>query len=322
MTQTDPDRQKLIGLRELLSDSFNLEELRLLCFDLGLDYENLAGGTKTTKMQDLITYLQRRGELQKLLDEVKSQRPNVDWPDFSIGTENSTPTEKVSEEDTAVDTYIDTKTGLVMIRIPAGDFIYGEDRRLEYLPKFWIARTPVTNAHYFKFVWETGYAPPQHWEGKSPREKIADHPVVHVSYEDAAAFAGWAGMDLPDEQEWEKAARGTDGRIYPWGNEWKEGYCNTKEAGIGSTTPAGRFSPRGDSPYGCVDMAGNVYDWTASWYDEEEGWRVLRGGSWSFEQDLASTTYRDGTPHVDRTNDIGFRLVRRFPPGTAAPTEI
>ncbi|MFN2207387.1 MAG: formylglycine-generating enzyme family protein, partial [Candidatus Promineifilaceae bacterium] len=100
------------------------------------------------------------------------------------------------------------------------------------------------------------------------------------------------------------------------------GYCNTKEAGIGSTTPAGRFSPRGDSPYGCVDMAGNVYDWTASWYDEEEGWRVLRGGSWSFEQDLASTTYRDGTPHVDRTNDIGFRLVRRFPPGTAAPTEI
>ena len=477
MTHSDPDRQELIRLRELLSDSFNLEELRLLCFDLGLDYENLAGGTKGMKAQNLITYLQRRGKLQRLLDVVKSQRPNVDWPDFSANPEDyivvenkggepesgdqvgghkieqqinseggnvfpgpvsaardviggdqifqgdvtfgrdrrddqyeialnwdgktrmrgydlaerdlsglnlansdlrganlrgadlrktdlsgsdlrgadlartnlssaqytkltswpdkfdpktagailvnddSNPIEEIPGEDNTFDTYTDAKTGLVMMRIPAGDFIYGEDSRLEYLPEFWIARTPVTNAHYFKFVRETGYDSPEHWEGKSPREKIAEHPVVHVSYEDAAAFANWAGMDLPDEKEWEKAARGTDGRIYPWGNEWKEGYCNTKEAGIGITTPAGRYSPRGDSPYGCVDMAGNVYDWTASWYDEEEGWRVLRGGSWSFEQNLAPTTYRDGTPHTDRMNDIGFRLVRRSPPAAAALAE-
>jgi uncharacterized protein YjbI with pentapeptide repeats len=247
------------------------------------------------------------------------------WPDGfnpkdrgAILVDNSNPPadtgHEVLEKNAAADTYIDAKIGLEMIRIPAGNFLYGEDNRLEYLPEFWIAKTPVTNAQYFEFVRATGHDSPEHWQGETPKSEIAEHPVVHVSYGDAAAFADWAGMDLPDEKEWEKAARGTKGRVYPWGNEWGDGYCNTSESGIGTTTPVGRYSPQGDSPYGCVDMAGNVYDWTVSWYEEGEGWRVLRGGSWNFEQAIAAATYRDGTPHEDRINDIGFRLVvRRFP---------
>ena len=474
MKNADQVHQKTVRLHDLLVEYFNLEEVRLLCFNLGIDYEDLAGSNKSTKTLNLITYMQRRGTLNKLVDEVKKQRSHVDWPDFSSTNEDPPVKEtrqieqvsgdqvggdtieqqinsedgnvftgsvnaardviggdqifqgdvtigkdrrddqydialnwdgktrmrefdlagrdlsglylansdlrranlqgadlresdlsgadlsgadlyeadlrqakytilttwpdnfepksagaslvndtdsfidagySIPEKDANEDTYIDKKTGLLMIHIPAGEFIFGEDNRLEYLPEFWIAKTPVTNALYFRFVRETGHVSPDHWEGETPKVEIADHPVVNVSYEDAVAYADWARMTLPTEKEWEKAARGTDGRIYPWGDEWRDGYyCNTEEAGIGTTTPVGQYSPVGDSPYGCVDMAGNVFDWTASWYDEEEEWGMLRGGSWNFERDIAQTANRDGTPITDRINDIGFRVVmRRFP---------
>ena len=329
MTNADPDRQELIRLRKLLIGSFNLEELRLLCFDLGLDYEELAGRTKSTKMQDLITYLQRRGELQRLLDEVKSQRPNVDWPDFAPTVKNTVAEEKrgheaipddqvsddESEEDTAADTSIDEKTGLEMILIPAGDFIYSGKGKFVDLPNFWISRTPVTNSHYLPFVRASKRDLPEHWNGMLPSAELSDHPVDHVSWHDAKAYADWAAMDLPTEEEWEKAARGTDGRIYPWGNEWRDGYCNTFEMGIGATTPVGQYSPQGDSPYGCVDMAGNVWEWTASWHDDEKTQRVLRGGSWFLNQDNARTASRSYPfqPTV-RNFDFGFRVVRHAPP--------
>ena len=309
MTNIDPNRQKLISLRKLLIEQFDLEELRLLCFDLGLDYEDLAGGTKSTKMQDLVTYLQRRGELQRLIDEASGQRPNAAWPDFSPTTEESD-----VATDTGADIYTDAKSGLEMIRIPAGEFIYGEEDRLDYLPEFWISKTPVTNAQYLRFARSTGHASPVHWQGKTPKAELANHPVTYVSWHDAQAYAGWAAMHLPTGEEWEKAARGTDGRLYPWGNEWRGGYCNSVEAGIGSTIPVSQFSPQGDSPYGCVDMAGNVWEWTASWYDEKEKCRVVRGGSWHYGQDFARAAYRNFDLPDYRDDDNGFRVVVRRPP--------
>ena len=156
-----------------------------------------------------------------------------------------------------------------MIRIPEGNFIYGEEDWLDYfkyLPDYWISKTPVTNFQYFRFVKETGHDLPKHWDGKPPKVKIADHPVVQVNWHDVKAYADWVGMDLPTEQEWEKASRGLDGRTYPWGDSWREQACNTLDMGIGGTTPVGKFSPDGDSPYGCVDMSGNVWEYAFDQY--------------------------------------------------------
>jgi formylglycine-generating enzyme required for sulfatase activity len=203
------------------------------------------------------------------------------------------------------DVWTNPQDGKEMIRIPAGEFLYGAEKKKINLPEFWIDRTPVTNAEYARFVAATGHRPPRHWEGKVSPEKVADHPVVEVSWHDAVAYAEWAGKRLPTGEEWEKAARGTDGREYPWGN-WEEDRCNTKEAGVGSTTPVGRYSPGGDSPYGCVDMAGNVWEWTVV---EEGDIRMVRGGSWDLDRDYARCAARvRGYPSVSRGN-FGFRCV-------------
>jgi formylglycine-generating enzyme required for sulfatase activity len=203
------------------------------------------------------------------------------------------------------DTMLWERDGKLMVRVPAGTFLYGEKRKEVELPEFWIDRTPVTNGEYARFVAATAHELPQHWKGKTPPEEIDDHPVAHVSWHDAVAYAEWAGKRLPTEEEWEKAARGTDGREYPWG-EWAEGRCNSREVGIGTTTPVGRHSPDGDSPYGCVDMAGNVWEWTAP---EEGPWRVLRGGSWDHLRDVARCACRS-VAGPDFSGDYrGFRCV-------------
>jgi formylglycine-generating enzyme required for sulfatase activity len=195
--------------------------------------------------------------------------------------------------------------GKEMIHIPAGDFLYGDEKKKIELPEFWIDRTPVTNAEYARFVAATGHKPPKHWKGKSPPKEIADHPVTYVSWHDAVAYAGWAGKRLPTEEEWEKAARGTDGREYPWG-DWEEDRCNTKEAGVGGTTPVGRYSPDGDSPFGCVDMVGNVWEWTVI---EEGDRRVVRGGSWLDDRDFARCAARYWFAPYRSDASGGFRCV-------------
>ena len=136
-------------------------------------------------------------------------------------------------------------------------------------------------------------------------ERRWSHPVVQVSSADALAFAQWAGLRLPTEMEWEKAARGADSRVFPWGNG-KPGVELLNYGGLmGSTSPVGRFSPHGDSPYGAADMAGNVWEWTSTPYDRDQELLVLKGGSWA---DPETSWLRGAANPWHCQGSIGFRL--------------
>jgi formylglycine-generating enzyme required for sulfatase activity len=200
--------------------------------------------------------------------------------------------------------------GKVMVRVPAGDFLYGDDKETRSLPEFWIDKTPVTNAEYARFVEATGRSVPKHWEGGEPPESIADHPVVYVNWDDATAYANWAGKRLPTEEEWEKAARGVDGPAYPWGDDAPAPELCNFGKNVGATTPVGAYSPQGDSPYGCVDMAGNVWEWTDSDHESGSGRKVVRGGSWNVDPTDARCAYRYWLRTVDVYVYLGFRCAR------------
>jgi len=229
-----------------------------------------------------------------------------------------------------------------MIFIPAGEFTMGTDsefsnespRRRVYLDFFYIDKYEVTNAEYKKFVDATGHrvpfvnefwAAPYNWRNKTYPPGKGDHPVVLVSWHDAAAYAKWAGKRLPTEAEWEKSARGRDGRIWPWGDEWDEDACNTQESSLNSTQRVDMFS-KGSSPYGCYNMSGNATEWTADWYSEnyyrqapykeppgpENGtFKVARGGAWDSNLNLyARTGYRYYFSPDKKSTSIGFRCAR------------
>lgn len=186
-----------------------------------------------------------------------------------------------------------------MILIPAGTFVMGDDsfkkavrpRHEMYLDAFYIDRYDVTNAQYKVFVDATGHSPlPAHWRGDAYPVGKENHPVTFVNWFDANDYCHWVGKRLPSEAEWEKTARGTDGRTYPWGNELDKTKANVPYLKIGDTTPVDRFG-QGKSPYGVYDMAGNVFQWTADWFKSYAGndflhpnfggmFRVLRGGSY------------------------------------------
>jgi formylglycine-generating enzyme required for sulfatase activity len=212
----------------------------------------------------------------------------------------------------SITTQIDVKTGLVMVYVPAGDFLYGQNKKKVALPDFWISKTPVTYAAYERFLDAKPRQPiPYNWDIRTrsfPVDK-ADHPVVLVSWHDAQAYCKWAGMWLPTEEEWEKAARGTDGREYPWGDAWRPDHCNSLEAGVGGTTPVGRYSPQGDSPYGCMDMSGNVWEWTNSWFYHGSNSRAWRGGSWNLDQQMVRVAVRFENLRNYSNDSLGFRLV-------------
>lgn len=231
--------------------------------------------------------------------------------------------------------------GKEMIMITAGPFLMGRDSGREnekpqhtvHLTAFYIDRYPVTQAEYQRFVQQAGYRVPcyrvewadqeYNWDQQTatpPVDKL-DHPVVMVSWEDAVAYARWARKRLPSEAEWERAARGREEWRWPWGNDFGYGNCNTRELNIGRTTAVYRFSPRGDSQEGVADMVGNVWEWTGSLYrpypyDAQDGresaaaagWRVLRGGSWFNDMNIATATGRLDGDFLFFTN-VGFRCV-------------
>ncbi|MFQ5482066.1 MAG: formylglycine-generating enzyme family protein [Nitrospinaceae bacterium] len=231
-----------------------------------------------------------------------------------------------------------------MVRIPAGPFIFGsseEDIRwaartffsesLEYykdetparkmaLDAFFIDKTEVTMGQYKRYSESTGNPPPKY--GENGKFNAKDQPVVGVSWREAAGFCAWAGKRLPTEPEWEKAARGPDGRYYPWGQTPDPVLANVrgKKDGFRYTAPAGSFPP-GQSLFGVMDLAGNVWEWTADWYGPHPGntmesdlfgetFKVIKGGSWFSNLDLARASVRGKALPENRKNYIGFRCAR------------
>ena len=218
----------------------------------------------------------------------------------------------------------------VWVTIPAGEFWMGEGKESHPIavPAFKIAMTPITNAQYQLYVQATGANPPSHWQDGQPPKDTLEHPVTLVSWDNACAYCDWLGnilgktVSLPTEAEWEKAARGDrDQRSYPWGDEFDPGNANTAELGLGETTPVGLF-PSGASPAGCLDMAGNVWEWTHSlWrdlpYQPDDGREdpasrndhVLRGGAFDFNSWDARCSARLSFNPDTRDGSIGFRVV-------------
>ena len=226
------------------------------------------------------------------------------------------------------------------VEIPAGPFLYGETRETLELPTFRIARYPVTYAQFQAFLdAPDGFASSHWWEGLAaddahrqvPGEqafKFWTHPRERVSWYDAVAFCHWlsaklgAEVRLPREEEWEKAARGTDGREFPWGEAYIPGSANIGETLGGdrthylqSTSAVGMY-PQGASPYDLMDMSGNVWEWCLNKYDSPkdvapggDARRVVRGGSWDYYRVIARASYRDHSRPDLRDFVVGFRLV-------------
>jgi sulfatase modifying factor 1 len=251
-------------------------------------------------------------------------------------------------------------------------------QQLTHPAAYRIDRYPVTVRQFREFVESSGYVTEAErlgysmldgdrlWEGRpgacwhrpagwgSTAEAYDDHPVVHVSWADANAYAAWAGKRLPTETEWELAARGEPFRLWPWGDDWAAGNANTAEFHAGPltslaewrawwaavraergvlplTTAVGSFSPQGDSVFGCADMAGNVYEWTSTLsglYDERVGcdptlraamgrYRVIRGGSWmNFRYQVRCSERIHGDPCEWSTFALGFRCAQDVQPDT------
>jgi len=220
-------------------------------------------------------------------------------------------------------------TGEVLI--PEGEFTMGSNTGLPneqpvhqvYLDAYYIDKYEVTNSQYRKCV-DAGVCQPPSKTRNYDNPEYAKHPVTYVDWYSANAYCAWRGAHLPTEAEWEKAARGTDGRIYPWGNSMSCDFANGSECKIGDTVPVGSY-PQGKSPYGVYDMAGNVWEWVSDFFDPsyyayspknnptgatDSTGHVFRGGAWISVPDALRSSFRYGFGPLLSEGGVGFRCAR------------
>jgi len=280
----------------------------------------------------------------ELLESQKLSRGRIS--EAFVGKPDSNPVEVFSQKTAAKAESdllkVELAPGIDMefVRVPAGEFLMGstdDDKDAEvvekpqhkvYLDEYWIGKYPVTNRQYQVYIKATTARPPTGWDGSRPPVGKEHHPVAYVSWEDARDFCEWlsekggARVRLPSEAEWEKAARGTRGRIYPWGDQKPDDKRCNFTGNIGNTTPVGKYSPAGDSAYGCADMAGNVWEWMADWYEgnfyresprsnpggpESGVYKVLRGGSWNNNVGNFRSADRNRDNPTNSNYNDGFR---------------
>lgn len=273
--------------------------------------------------------------------EASVETPETE-PGISVQTEAAatdlpaevSPTEVVPPKDAPQSSEITDANGVAMVFVPAGNFIAGSDRGYDdekpvhtvYLADFYIDKFEVTNVLYRACV-EAGVCRPPNRTNSFTRDsyyanpQYDDHPVVFVDWEDAKAYCAWRGLHLPTEAQWEKAARGNDGRTYPWGEGIDGSLANYNDT-VGDTTAVGSYED-GRSPYGAYDMAGNAWEWVADWYSStyylstpltdppgpsSGEYHVLRGGSWHDNERIARTSNR-GWSQIEffYNTDFGFR---------------
>ncbi len=203
---------------------------------------------------------------------------------------------------------VNEKDGSVMVYVPAGPFFMWNGKKSVEIKEFYIDKFPITNNQYKKFIEETQHDLPAFWEDE--RFNNPEQPVVGVSWDAAMAYAKWAEKRLPEEKEWEKASKGTDGREYPWGNMKPDENLAVFDLDFTTGTPSlvGKH-PFGTSPYGCHDMSGNVWEWCQEWYTVGK-YRVVRGGSWINHMYALKCSYRSCSVPSGKDNNVGFRCVK------------
>ena len=234
-------------------------------------------------------------------------------------------------------TQVSPKDGMVMLYVPAGEFLMGSESDFEdekpqhrvYLDVFWIDQTELTNAMYAQCAADGACEPPHKNNSYSHSSyyddnQYADYPVIYVDWNQANTYCQWAGGRLPTEAEWEKAARGTDGRTYPWGEQSPACSLTNNSWCKGDTAAVGSY-PQGASLYGVLDMAGNVWEWVADWYSETyymgspsenpQGpasgeTRVVRPGSWRDNGRNVRSSARGRSVPGSAGSNIGFRCAR------------
>ncbi|NUQ63360.1 MAG: formylglycine-generating enzyme family protein [Pirellulales bacterium] len=224
---------------------------------------------------------------------------------------------------------LNERDGSVLVYVPPGEFEMGDGengncpKHPVWLDGYYIGIYAVTNGQYRRFVEATGQPAPGYARWQEPQ--WTDHPVTDISWLDAQSYAHWAGLSLPTEAQWEKAARGPANRKYPWGDTWDGERCrNLGNFGNETTCPVYGY-PRGVSGYGCYNMNGNVWEWCEDWYEEDyykagamqnpRGpatglLRVKRGGCWGDTASVCRAAYRDGIKPDRRIDDLGFRLAK------------